>query len=40
MTYKDNVAPFPAIFALKNTRVHICTTNSSNVTSNIEASIN
>ena len=39
MTYKGGMILFPEIFVLRDTGVHICTVNSSNVTSNIEAHI-
>jgi len=37
---KGGMLPFPTIFALWNTWVHVCTMNSSNVTADIEAFIN
>jgi len=30
---------FPAVFALRNTRVHICTINGYNIASNVKASV-
>ena len=33
------MSPLPAVFALGDTRVHICSMNGSNVASNIEVSI-
>jgi len=35
-----SVSPLPAVFALEDTRIHICTSNSSDVAFYIEASIN
>ena len=38
--YKSHIFLFPAVFALRNFQVHICTTNSGNMVSYIETSIN
>ena len=38
--HKDSVILFPAIFALKNTQVHACTMNYTNMTFYIKVSIN
>ena len=35
----DQMSPFPIVFTLRNTWVHVSTTNCSNIASNIEASI-
>jgi len=40
ITYKSNVSSFPVVLILKNVGIHICTTNSCNVTSNVEAFVN
>jgi len=36
---KSGVIPFPAIFTLQNTRVHISTSDSCDILSNVEATI-
>jgi len=40
VVYKDSVALFPAIFALRNIWVHVCTIDCSDVTFYIKAPIN
>jgi len=37
---EGGVTPFPAVFALGNSRIHVCSSNSSNIVANIEASVN
>ena len=38
-TSKGGMSPLPAVLALWDYRIHICTFNGSNITTNIEASI-
>ena len=40
IAYKGNVASIPAVFALRNTGVYICSANGGNMASNVKASIN
>jgi len=37
---KSGMAPLLAVFALGNARIHVCASNSSNVTANVETSVN
>jgi len=39
-TRKSGMIPLPTILVLRNTKVHICSSNSSNITSYIETSVN
>ena len=39
LTIKSSIILFLAVFALRNTRVHVCTINGHNVYSNVEAPI-
>ena len=39
ITYKYSIAPFPVIFTLRDTGVHVGVTNSNDVTANVEISI-
>jgi len=36
---ESSVFLFPAVLALEDIRIHVCTTDSCNVTSNVEASV-
>ena len=36
---EGGVTPFPAVFALENSGIHVCSSNSSDVVANIEASV-
>ena len=36
---EGRVTPFPVVFALGNSGIHVCSSNSSNVVANIEASV-
>jgi len=40
LIHKGSVALFPAIFALRNTQVHVCAMNCTDVTSYIKGPIN
>jgi len=37
---KSQMSPLPAVFALGDSRVHVCSSNSSNVVADVEAPIN
>ena len=40
LTSKNSMIPFPAVFALGGTRIHVCIMNGHNISSNIEAPVN
>jgi len=37
---KSDMALLPAVFVLGNTEIHVCASNSSNMTTNVETSVN
>ena len=39
-TYTNCMFPLPTIFVLRNSQIHICTSNCSNVATNIKAPVN
>ena len=39
LTQESGVTPFPAIFALGNSRIHICSSNYSDVIAHIETPV-
>jgi len=39
LTHKNDMSPLPTILTLKSTWIHVCSTNSCNMTSYVEASV-